>query len=403
MIDQTQATYAAEDLWANKEPQARIRFGDWHEIWPFYYELAAAFRADGSDVHPPKVVPSKNILKAHYDHAQSAVHIPPYERGGSWALTTATAIHEFAHHIAPANAGHGPEFREAMLDCLYVMGWDYELLEQCYAEAGLAPTGVDDGIMAHVSKIYAQAEAPGRTVEEKQAFLERAQTLATRHQIDLAILRKKQADANGDADRERPTTGALFSLMALPNVTYRNLAVELGSRIGRAHGAQCTIRGKSQYLTFYGFPEDIALTELMLTRVTPMMFDAADEYIQSPERKASGVAAKSARIAFCQSFATEVGRRLSEAVRQTTEAAVAEDEQRQIVDDPNDVTASSTALAIRSKELEVADYIAHEFRRIGVRGSWKGSRSSDWGRGSYEAGKSAAKNANLFGRRGIGS
>lgn len=403
MIDQTQATYAAEDLWEKKEPNARIRFGDWNEIQPFYANLAAAFRADGSDVYPPTVVRSRNILKAHYDYAQSAVHIPPYDRGGSWALNTATAIHEFAHHIAPENAGHGPEFREAMLDCLYILGWDYELLNQCYVEAGLAPTGVDDGIMAHVSKIYAQAEAPGRTVEEKQAFLERAQTLATRHQIDLAILRKKQADAKDDADRERPTTGALFSLLALPNVTYRNLAVELGSYIGRAHGAQCTIRGRSSYLTFYGFPEDIALTELMTTRVVPMMFDAADEYVKSPERKASGTAATSARIAFCQSFSIEVWRRLKEAVKQSTDAAVEEDEQKAIAENRHLGGVTGTALAIRAKELEVADYVAYEFKKQGIRGSWKGSRSSDWGSGTYEAGKKAAQNANLFGRREIGN
>lgn len=400
MTDQAQAVYAAEDLWSSREPQARIRFGDWNEIQPFYANLAAAFRADGSQVYPPTVVRSRNILKAHYDTAQKAVHIPPYDRGGAWALNTATAIHEFAHHIAPENSGHGPEFREAMLDCLYVMGWDYELLNQCYVETGLAPTGVDDGIMAHVSKIYAQAEAPGRTVEEKQAFLERAQTLATRHQIDLAILRKKQADLHEDADRERPITGKLFDLRALPNVTHRNLVVELGSAVGRAHGAQCTIRGRSEYLTFYGFPEDIALTELMITRVTPMMFDAADDYVASDERKASGVAATSARIAFCQSFASEVGRRLREAVRQTTEKAV-EADMLEIGDGSAETTG--TALAIRAKELEVRDYVAQEFKKQGVRGSWKGSRSSDWGSGSYNAGKSAAKNANLFGRREIGS
>lgn len=373
MTDQAQAVYAAEDVWESREPQARIRFGDWHEIQPFYAKLAAAFRADGSDVYPPTVVRSRNILKAHYDYAQSAVHIPPYDRGGSWALTTATAIHEFAHHIIPSNAGHGPEFREAMLDCLYVMGWDYELLDQCYVEAGLAPTGVDDGIMSHVSKIYAQAEAPGRTLEEKKAFLERAQTLATRHQIDLAILRKKQADVDADAERERPTTGKLFDLTALPNTTYRNLAVELGSAIGRAHGAQCTIRGKSQYLTFYGFPEDIALTELMITRVTPMMFDAADEYVQSDDRKASGVAATSARISFCQSFAMEVGRRLREAVKQTTEKAVAET----LEIEGGTAETTGTALALRAKELEVRDYVAHEFKKQGVRGKWRGSSSSD--------------------------
>lgn len=392
--DQTQATYAAEDLWEQKEARARIRFGDWHEVQPFYVNLAAAFRAAGNTIYPPTVRPRKGALKAHYDPTTTSVHIPPYDRGGAWALTTATAIHEFAHHVAEVG-GHGPEFRAAMVDCLKMMGWDFALLEQCYAEAGLTLSEEDDGIMTRVAKIYAQADAPGRTVEEKKTFLEKAQRMAAEHSIDLALMRKRQADAaDPDGLRDRPTSGKLYSLAALPNTTYRNLAVELSTAIGNAHGVRSTIRGKSMYLTFYGFPEDIHLTELMLTRVTPMMFEAADDYLKSPEHKMSGVAASSARITFCKSFAWEIGRRLKEAVRQT-ETKVKET--LAITDG-----SVSTELALREKEIEVADYVAHEFKRIGVCGFWTGSRTSNWSGEASRAGESAAKNTNLFGRKEIG-
>lgn len=396
MNDQTAAVYAAEEMWIHRDPSAGIRFGDWMEVQPFYVTLASHFREQGEEIYPPTVVPSKTVLKAHYDPHTKSVHIPPYERGGVWALNAGTAIHEFAHHLVPAG-GHGPDFRAAMIQCLQVLGWDHTFLETAYAEAGLGLSAEDDGILAHVAKIYAQADAPGRTTEEKQAFLERAQMLATRHQIDLAILRKKEADRSGRSERTRPTASKLFPLTALTNATHRKLVVDLASNIANAHGATLTIHGKSQYLTFYGFPEDVDLTQLMVTRVTPMMFEAADEYVASPERKATGVSAVSARIAFCQSFSSEVGRRLRAAVKQTTEKMV--EEERQITENGE---TTGTEIALRAKELEVRDFVAYEFKRLGVRGTWKGSRSSDWSMTSYEAGRKAANEANLFGHKLLG-
>lgn len=398
--DQTEAVYAAEDLWEKREPQARIKFGDWHEVQPFYVRLAAAFRDAGEHLYPPTVRPRKGALQAHYDYALSSVFMPPYDRGGSWALTTATAIHEFAHHVVHQftnERGHGPEFRAAMVQCLRMIGWDHELLEKCYAEAGLTLTEEDDGILTRVSKIYAQAEAPGRTEEEKKIFLEKAQAMAAQFSIDLALMRKREADVS-NVIRDRPITGEMFSFASLPNVTYRNLAVELGSSIGNAHGVRCTIRGKSMYMTFYGFPEDIRLTELMVTRVTPMMFEACEEYLKSPEHKASGTAATSARITFCKNYAWEINYRLSEAVKQTVKKAIA----IEAAEGDKPEGSTSTEIALRDKEIELADFVKHQWKKEGVRGSWKGSNTSGWNITAADAGREAGRQANLFGRKELG-
>lgn len=393
--DQTQAVYAAEDLWSKKEYHAQTKFGDWNEVWPFYYTLADRCREAGvADVKPPAVKKRRGALAAHYDAATATVFIPPYDKGGIWALNTGTAIHEFAHHLSPG-AGHGPAFRAAMLDCLTALGWNADLLADCYAQVGLTTTDKGDGITDKVNKLLLHADKAA-TDEERRIYLEKAEGLAATHSINLALIRKKQADAEDNGERDRPITGELYSLMALPSTTYRNLAVELGSAIARAHGAQCTIRGKSQWMTFYGFPEDVHLTELMLTRVTPMMFEESDRYLKSPEHKASGVASVSARITFCKNFAWEVGRRLAEAVKETEREVV----ETLALTDSN--ASASTELALREKAVEVADYVAHEFKRQGVRGSWSGSRTSNWSSGAANAGKSAAQNANLYGRKELG-
>lgn len=392
MIDQSQAVYAAEDLWEKREPQARIRFGDWNEIWPFYYTLTERCREyEIADVKPPTVKPRKGALKAHYDPATATVHIPPYDKGGVWALNTATAIHEFAHHLSPGG-GHGPAFRASMIDCLTALGWDTELLTDCYAQVGLGTSDKAEGITDKVSKLLTHADKAG-TDEERRTYLEKAEGLAAEHSINLALIRKRQADAEDNTTRDRPITGELFSMRALPNVTYRNLAVELGSAIARAHGAQCTIRGRSDFMTFYGFSEDVHLTELMLTRITPMMFEESDRYLKSPEHQMSGVPSVSARITFCKNFAWEVARRLRDAVKQTEREMV---ETLALTDGS---AAVSTELALREKAVEVHDYVRREFKRQGVRGSWSGSQTTRYSNGAADAGKSAARNANLYGRK----
>lgn len=381
--DQTQAVYAAEDLWINKCPDARVRFGDWNEVWPFYWSLAD--RLEG-DIKPPAVKPRKGALKAHYDASTRTVYLPPYAKGGVWALNTGVALHEFAHHLTPG-AGHGPDYRAAMILCLEALGWTTAPLIQAYAEVGLGANTKADSITDKVGKLLTHADKAA-TDEERRTYLEKAEGMAATHSISLALLRKRQADKGEEHDR--PTTGTLFRLDALPSVTYRNLAVELGSAICRAHGAQCTIRGKSSYMTFYGFPEDINLTELMLTRVTPMMFEEAEVYLKSYEHRHSGVASISARITFCKSFAWEVGARLSEAVTAT---------EKEVLALYSTAEVASTELALREKAVEVRDYIAHEFKRQGVRGSWSGSSTGNHSADASSAGRQSARQANLFGRK----
>lgn len=390
--DQANAVYAAEDIWMRSYLQAQAAFGDWNEIWPFYFTLAERCTEHGRPVNPPKVAPRKGALKAHYDHGTKTVHIPPYDKGGVWALNVGTAIHEFAHHLSPVS-GHGPAFREAMLFCLEALGWPTEVLKQAYADAGLTTTDKGDGIIDKVAKLLNHADGAS-TPEEKKAFIEKAESLASEHSLNLALLRKRKADAKGD--RDRPTTSKQYSLLALPSVTYRNLTVLLGACIIRAHGGQSIVYGKAERMLFLGFPEDIELTELMLTRITPMMFEAADEHVMSVEFHLTGVAKQSGRIEFCQSFAAEIGRRLRKVVEST--ARRVGEEQLALGDGE-----FSTELVLRDKELEVLDYVNYEFKRQGIKGHFRGSRSSAHSGTATEAGRRAAQEVNLYGRKEIGA
>lgn len=392
MMDQTQAVYAAEDLWSTRETGSRVKFGDWNEVWPFYYNLVKTLKESGIETSVPNIAPRKGALAAHYDASTRTVYLPPYANGGVWALTVGTALHEFAHHMTPGS-DHGAEYREAMITCLDAMGWDSEPLKEAYAEAGLTDSAKGDSITDKVSKLLVHAEKAGSDAE-RDTYLSKAESLATEHSINLALVRKRQADSEGRGD-DRPTTGELFSLLALPNTTYRNLAVELGCAIANAHGVETTIRGKSQHMTFYGYTEDIRLTELLFTRVTPMMFEASDRYLKTDVHKQSGVASVSARITFCKNFAYAVGDRLKEAVKTTTQEIIRQELEAAYEEGGN----SSTEIALRDKEIEVRDYVQYEFKRLGVRGRWGGSKTSSWSSEASSAGHAAGQRANLFGRK----
>lgn len=207
------------------------------------------------------------------------------------------------------------------------------------------------------------------------------------------MMRKKQADRENQDNIDRPITGQVYSLEALPNVTYRNLAVELASAIRQTQGTNMTIWGKSSFLHFYGYAEDIAVTELLVTRITPMMFDAADDYLQSNEHRESGVHTTSARISFCQSFICEVGMRLREAARRT---------EAELIQELPEEERETTALVLRGKEVEVYDHYLYELKRIGVKGTWKGSNTSTMNLSASAAGTRAGAEANIFGRKQIG-
>lgn len=359
--DQAQAVYAAEDLWSRRSPGRLHKFGNWNEVWPFYFKLAEACQKAGIDVSAPAVKARKGALKAHYDPTQKTVFLPPYESGGVW--------------------------EESAID-----------LEECYHEVGLSLTDKADSITDKVGKLLSHADGAS-TEEERNTFVSKAESLAAEHSLNLALIRKRQADAD-KTDRDRPTTGAMFPLTALPSTTYQKLAVELGNEIANAHGARSTIWGKSKYMIFYGFPEDIQLTELMFARLTPVMFEEADAYLKTPEHKESGVAGVSARITFCQSFAIKVGSRLREAVEEVNQQA-----SRSYDSGPGQLTdhesTTSVELVLAEKAVEVANYVDYEFKRQGVRGSWKGSRTSNWSHTASHAGRTAGARANLYGRQSL--
>jgi putative metallohydrolase (TIGR04338 family) len=433
----TREVYAAEDLFAGWlddasrrpgeplrirvgesvqtfEPETEPRFTDPAHVQEFVDRVLAHLAAtesrydDGSGLDlarvPVVVRARRGRTRAHYEYderpARGVIAIPPREVGGAWSLRGAVVLHEIAHHLA-AGEGHDREFRTTFLRLLEDIGQPVqaELLHTAYRLNGL-DTGVDgdDRTLLRIGRLLRQAERTSNTAE-RDAFFAKAQALATRHQIALAVAR---ATAGAEERREEPT----YETVLIGESGKRSLAryVRLMLEIARANDVRVAIYTSNTRVTLYGFPTDLAVVKALYTSLVTQMVADGDAHLRSGAHKADQqqvwnarrrrwevkpVHGSTARAAFYEAWADHVGDRLAAARREVQEAVVAEQ-------------PASTELAIRAKEVEIVDYFGRMQREHGIRGTWKGTASAGHAApGSHAAGTRAAARARLGTERAI--
>lgn len=340
------------------------------------------------DVRAVTVRARRGNTKAVY--ADGVIAIPPLAVGGSWALRGSVVLHELAHHLT-AGDGHGAEFRATFIRLLEDIGkpvWA-ELLHLAYASEGLGAVEhhVTDDTIARIAKILRQAERASNE-HERSAFLAKAQSLATRHSVALAVARAHSA---ADERRHRPVE----ETVVIGPQGKRGLTryVRLLLTIAAVNDLRCLISHDSTRVFLHGFSADIEVAKALYESVLVQMVADCETYLREsgPE---PGAATISRRLAFYEGYALRIGQRLQRARRKVQRQAVSLAE-----------ASESTALALRAKELEVSDHFAEVLRRQNVRGSWRGGRltSAPSSVSSFSAGHAAADRARLGGEKALGS
>ncbi|MBZ5740045.1 DUF2786 domain-containing protein [Nocardioides mangrovi] len=432
----TTAVYAAEDLYADWldrarrtpgeplqvrvgeevrsfEPEVEPRFTDPDHVQAYVDRVLAHLTstgatyddAEGRDLTaiPVRVRARRGRRQAEYD-GDGVIAIPPREVGGAWSLRAAVVLHEVAHHLTGAG-GHGADFRGTHLRLLEDLGLPVqaELLHTAYRLQSLE-TGVDgdDRTLLRIGKLLRQAERTTNAAE-RDAFFAKAQALATRHQIALAVAR---ASAQDEERREDPT----YETVQVGERGKRSLArfVRLLLEVARANDLKAAIYSDNTRVTLYGFPSDITIVKaLYATLVTQMVADG-DAHLRSGAHKADvqevwdarrrrwasrPVHGSTARTAFYEAWTAHVAERLTEARTRARRQVEAEQP-----------PSASTEVALRAKEIEVVDYFDKMTTEHGVRGTWRGAAyagaaaPSSWG-----AGTSAAARARLGSEPGLPS
>ncbi|WP_183100630.1 DUF2786 domain-containing protein [Nocardioides pelophilus] len=391
------------------EPGPDLRFTEPAAAATYVDTVLERLRSDGKDYHGREleqvaVRPRAGARMAVYEPATRTIALPPFEVGGRWALRATVVLHELTHHLS-GEAHHTATWRATFLRLLEDVGLPVtaQLLQLAYAAEGLEQVvhSVDDGTLARLAKLLRQAER-ATNEHERAAFLSKAQSLATRHSVALAVARAHTAKEEG---REQPVA----ENYRIGERGKRGLAryVRLLLNVAHANDLRCTISHDSTAVTMHGFPSDIAVAKAIYESLLVQMVADCERHLasglrdertvwDSSRRRYVGrpVATITARLAFYEAYAWRIGERLDEARQATLADAVKVEADR----------SSETALAVRQKELDVHDFFAEALRRNNIRGTWSADRRTKVNDApmAAEEGLRAADRARLSDEKALG-
>ncbi len=275
------------------------------------------------------------------------------------------------------------------------------------------------GTLETVSALLSKAERTDNA-HEAEAYLAKAQQLATLASIDLAVARSHRS---GQGRPERPVSRTVT--IGEPRRRANTHLVELFAAVGAANDVVVDVGAGSTYVIAYGMPSDLDLVATMWGSLAHQMVTAANAYLRAGmwrgesyqrvlryrgaeflSRERRPHTAQTARAAFYQAFIARMRERLQTA----REEAIAEHD---VVGDSLDATGTegagrrrpargeSGALVLAAKHEEVQAFHRSTTKARGNWGGYRGSGRGDAGSAS-RAGRRAASDAQLRPPRGIG-
>ncbi len=263
--------------------------------------------------------------------------------------------------------------------------------------------------MSHLDRIAAlltKAERSDNT-HEAEAYLAKAQALATQASVDLAVARALTARREA---REQPTSVTIT--IGERGKRANTHLVSLFVVVGQCNSLQVDIAHNSTYVIAYGMPSDIELAEALFGSLATQMTVSATSWLALGEWRGDTYisrdgwrkdhTAQTARAAFYRAFIDRISDRLMEAREEVLREA-----ERQRVEIPADASGSQAvattgALVLRGKEAEVRAFYRQS---SSARGRWSGYSGGVSRRGGQasQAGRDAAARARLTSAKGIGS
>jgi hypothetical protein len=234
---------------------------------------------------------------------------------------------------------------------------------------------VSERLLDKIGKLLAQAE--GTTNEhEAEAFVTRAQELATAYAVDLELARARQQARRLKAVEESFEQRKL--VVGARGKRGNRQQVFLYLAVAQANDVLVNVATDSTFVLGFGYPADLDVVERLWASLATQMATAASRRLRAGEHGA--VAAVSWRLSFYEGWVHAVQTRL-EAARQRA------------LQQPVESTGTTGALVLREKAERVRAFHDQESQ---ARGTWRGGRGDRRVHGSaWRAGEKDGKNARL--------
>ena len=241
---------------------------------------------------------------------------------------------------------------------------------------------MSERVLDKIGKLLAQAEGTDNE-HEADAFVTRAQELATTYAVDLELARSRQA-----ARRLRSAAGGTDDLeqrrlvIGVKGKRGNRQLVVLYLVVAEANDVMVNVANDSTFVLGFGYPADLEVVEQLWASLATQMATAAARRLRAGEHRTAGVAAVSWRLSFYEGWMHAVQTRLQEARARALQAH-----------DTAAPTSTSGALVLRAKSERVREFHDQESE---ARGSWRGASSDRRVHGSaWRAGERDGKLARL--------
>ncbi len=212
-------------------------------------------------------------------------------------------------------------------------------------------------VLDKIGKLLAQAEGTDNE-HEADAFVTRAQELATTYAVDLELARARQAarrlKAADDAFEQRKL------LIGERGKRGNRQLVVLYLVVAQANDVLVNVSTDSTFVLGFGYPADLDVVEQLWASLATQMASSAARRLRAGEHRSAGVAAVSWRLSFYEGWMHAVQERLNQARERALRQHVGSE------------PSTSGALVLREKAARVRAF--HD-KASEARGSWRGGRS----------------------------
>ena len=211
----------------------------------------------------------------------------------------------------------------------------------------------DERVLDKIGKLLAQAEGTDNE-HEADAFVKRAQELATAYAVDLELARARQAArrlrAADDAFEQRKLRIGERGKRGNRQLVHLYLA------IAHANDVMVNVAHDSTFVLGFGYPADLDVVEQLWASLATQMASAAARRMRAGEHRDLGVPGLTWKLSFYDGWTYAVQERLREARSRAVSAA--------------EQASTGAELVLREKAVRVREF--HD-RQSEARGSWRGA------------------------------